>query len=125
MAAEPKLVPSGVFVNDLNTPSAREKPPVVNKTQAEETEHAEKAEHAPADLAPTKHPGAHTAWPPVSPIKAKQTTRTGEPTYWLTSSTKSSLRNATQLTGSPNEPKRLPWSTASSTSAAPQKLAFS
>ena len=43
---------SGVFVNDLNTPSAREKPPVADKTQAEEPEHAEKAEHAPTSPAP-------------------------------------------------------------------------
>ena len=37
MADERNSVPSGVFVNNLNTPSAREKLSVPNKAQAEET----------------------------------------------------------------------------------------
>ena len=57
MAVERQLVPSGVFVNDMNTPSAREKPPIVEKTPAEKTELAEKAEHAPTDPAPDQAPG--------------------------------------------------------------------
>ena len=57
MAAERKLVPSGVFVNDVNTPSAREKLPVADKTQVEETERAEKVEHAPTNPAPDRTPG--------------------------------------------------------------------
>ena len=57
MAAERKPVPSGVFVNDLNMPSAREKPPVADNTQAEESEHAEKTEYAPTDPTPDQTPG--------------------------------------------------------------------
>src|SRR6185312_15909407 len=38
MAAEHKPVPSGVFVNDLNAPSARERLPATNKAKTEETE---------------------------------------------------------------------------------------
>ena len=57
MAAERQSVPSGVFVNDLNMPSTREKPPVVDKTPAEKTEHVEKGEHAPTDPAPDQAPG--------------------------------------------------------------------
>ena len=52
MAAERKPAPSGIFVNDLITPSAQEKPSTTNKARAEETEHAEKTEHAPSDPAP-------------------------------------------------------------------------
>jgi len=52
MAAERKPAPSGVFVNDLNVPSAREKSSIVDKTRVEETEHVENTEHAPSDLAP-------------------------------------------------------------------------
>ena len=52
MAVELKMARSGVFINDLNTPSAREKSPTTNKTRAEEIEHAEKTEHAPSDPAP-------------------------------------------------------------------------
>ena len=57
MAAERKPAPSGVFVNDLNAPSAREKSPTADKTRAEETEHAKKTEHAPSDPAPDQTPG--------------------------------------------------------------------
>jgi hypothetical protein len=52
MAAERKPAPSGVFVNDLNAPSAREKQPTADRTKIEEAEHAEKIEHAPSDPAP-------------------------------------------------------------------------
>ena len=52
MAAERKPAPSGVFINDLNTPSTREKSLTIDKTQADEIEHAEKIEHAPSDPAP-------------------------------------------------------------------------
>ena len=51
-AAERKPAPSGVFVNDLNVSSAREKSSIVDKTRVEETEHVENTEHAPSDLAP-------------------------------------------------------------------------
>ena len=37
MVAERKLVSSSVFVNDLSTPSAREKPSAADKTRTEET----------------------------------------------------------------------------------------
>jgi hypothetical protein len=47
---------SGVFGNDLSTPSAREKPSAADKTRTEETEHAEKIEHAPTDPAPDQTP---------------------------------------------------------------------
>ena len=57
MAAERQSVPNGVFVNDLNTPSAREKPPTADRSKAEETEQAGKTEHAPSDLAPDQIPG--------------------------------------------------------------------
>ena len=53
MAAERKPVPSGVFVNDLAAPSAREKPSTTDKAWAEETDHAKKIEHGPSDPAPT------------------------------------------------------------------------
>ena len=58
MAAERKPVPNGVFVNDLNASSAREKQSAANWTKTEETEHAEKTEHAPSDPAPDQIPGA-------------------------------------------------------------------
>ena len=54
MAVERKPVPSGVFVNDLNMPSVREKPPTADKTLAGKTEHAVKIEHAPTDPAPDR-----------------------------------------------------------------------
>jgi len=38
MAAERKPAPSGVFVNDLNAPSAREKQPAADRTKAEEAD---------------------------------------------------------------------------------------
>ena len=60
MAAERKPAPSGVFVNDLNAPSARYKQPAVDKTKIEETERAGKIEHAPSDPAPDQIPGAPT-----------------------------------------------------------------
>ena len=108
MAAERKPAPNGIFINDLTAPSARENPSTVHKTRAEETKHAEKAENAPTDPAPDQTPGGPQCLAPLSPTKAKQTTRTGDPTYWLTSSTKSSLRNKMQLAGSPDEPKHSP-----------------
>ena len=61
MAAERKPVPSGVFVNDLTTPSTREKPPTADKMRAEKTELAEKTECSPSDPAPDQTPGAHYA----------------------------------------------------------------
>ena len=57
MAAECQSVPCGVFVGNLNMPSAREKPSVPDMAQAEETKRAEKAEHAPTDPAPDQTPG--------------------------------------------------------------------
>ena len=51
MAAERKSTPSGIFINDLTSPSAREKPSTVDKTRAEETE------HAPSYPAPDQAPG--------------------------------------------------------------------
>ena len=57
MAAERKPAPNGIFVNDLNAPSAREKQPAANRTKTEETEHAEKTEHAPSNPAPDQIPG--------------------------------------------------------------------
>ena len=57
MATERKPGPSGIFVNDLNAPLAREKLLNTDKTRAEETEHAEKTEHAPSDPAPDQIPG--------------------------------------------------------------------
>ena len=57
MAAEHKPSPSGVFVNDLNAPSAREKEPAAVRAKTEEAEHAQKTEHAPSDPAPDQTPG--------------------------------------------------------------------
>ena len=56
MAAERKPAPNGVFVNDLNAPSAREKQPAADRTKTEETRHAKKTENAPSDLAPDQIP---------------------------------------------------------------------
>ena len=52
MAAERKPAPSGVFINDLNVPSACERQPATDKAKIEETENAQKTEHAPSDPAP-------------------------------------------------------------------------
>ena len=52
MAAKRKPAPNGIFVNDLNAPSAREKQPAVDRTKTGEAEHAEKIEHTPSDSAP-------------------------------------------------------------------------
>ena len=60
MVAERKPAPSGVFFNDLNAPSEREKSPIADKTRAEEIDHVEKTEHAPSDPAPDQIPGAPT-----------------------------------------------------------------
>ena len=60
MAAERKPAPNGVFINDLNAPSAREKQPAADKTKIGETEHAEETEHAPSDPAPDQTPGGPT-----------------------------------------------------------------
>ena len=57
MAAERQPVPSGVFVNDLNTPSAQGKPQIAEKTPTEKTEHVGKTEHAPTNPAPDQAPG--------------------------------------------------------------------
>ena len=57
MAAERKPAPNGIFVNNVNAPSAREKQPVMNRNKIEETEHAEKIEQAPSDPAPDQIPG--------------------------------------------------------------------
>ena len=57
MAAERKPVPSGVFVNNLNAPSAREKQLAADRAKIEEAEHAQKTEHAPSDPAPDQVPG--------------------------------------------------------------------
>ena len=77
MAVERQLVPSGVFVNDMNTPSAREKPPIVEKTPAEKTELAEKAEHAPTDPAPDQAPGG-----PQCPATSQRDPGQGDNTDW-------------------------------------------
>ena len=60
MAAERKPAPSGVFVNDLNAPSAREKQPIADRAKTKEAEHAQKTEHAPSDPAPDQVPGGPT-----------------------------------------------------------------
>jgi len=52
MAAERKPAPNGIFVNDLNAPSTRQKQPAADRTKTEETGRAEKTEHAPSDPAP-------------------------------------------------------------------------
>jgi len=51
MAAECKTAPNGVFVNNLNAPSAREKQAATDRTKIGETE------HAPSDPAPDQVPG--------------------------------------------------------------------
>ena len=56
MAAERMPAPNGVFVNDLNVPSMREKQPATDSTKTEETGCTEKTEHAPSDLAPDQIP---------------------------------------------------------------------
>ena len=60
MAAECKPAPSGVFVNDLNAPSAQEKQLAADRAKTEEAEHAQKPEHAPSDPAPDQVPGGPT-----------------------------------------------------------------
>ena len=60
MAAERKPAPNGVFVNDLNAPSAREKQPAADRAKTEEAEHEQKIEHAPSDPAPDQVPGGPT-----------------------------------------------------------------
>ena len=60
MAAERKPAPNGIFVNDLNAPSAREKQPAADRAKTEETGRAEKTEHAPSDPAPDQIPGGPT-----------------------------------------------------------------
>ena len=60
MAAERKPAPSSVFINDLKVPSARERQPAVDKAKTEETEHAQKTEHAPSEPAPDQTPGGPT-----------------------------------------------------------------
>ena len=60
MADERNLVPSGVFVNNLNVLLAREKQPAADRAKTEEAEHAQKTEHAPSDPAPDQVPGGPT-----------------------------------------------------------------
>jgi hypothetical protein len=60
MVAERKPAPNGVFVNDLNVPSAHERQPAVDNAKTEEIERAQKTEHAPSDLAPDQTPGGPT-----------------------------------------------------------------
>ena len=60
MAAERKPAPNGVFINDLNAPSARERQPAADKAKTEETERAQKIEHSPSDPAPDQTPGGPT-----------------------------------------------------------------
>jgi len=60
MAAERKPAPSGVFVNDLNAPSAHERQPAADKAKTEEVEHAQKTEHGPSEPAPDQTPGDPT-----------------------------------------------------------------
>ena len=60
IAAERKPAPSSVFINDLNMTSARERQPTADKAKIEETEHAQKIEHAPSDPAPDQTPGGPT-----------------------------------------------------------------
>ena len=60
MAAERKPAPIGVFVNDLNAPSAQEKQPTTDRAKIEEAEHAQKIEHAPSDPAPDQVPRGPT-----------------------------------------------------------------
>ena len=60
MAAEHKPALSGVFVNDMNAPSAREKQLAADRTKTGETEHAEKIEHTPSDPAPDQEPKGPT-----------------------------------------------------------------
>ena len=57
IAAERKPAPNGVFINNLNAPSAREKQPAADRAKTEEAEHAQKIEHAPSDPAPDQIPG--------------------------------------------------------------------
>ena len=61
----------------------------------------------PPTQLPTRYPGAQLVYLRDNPTQAWQTTQTGEPTYWLMSSRKSSLRNTTQLAGLPDVPKYL------------------
>ena len=96
MVAERKPAPNGVFVNDLNARSARQKQPAVDKTKTGETEHAEKIEHTPSDPAPDQVPGGPTCLARDNLTQTRQTQHIGEPTYWLISFTKSSPRIATQ-----------------------------
>ena len=60
MAAKRKPAPNGIFGNDLNALSVREKQPAADRTKTKETGetgHAEKIEHAPSDPAPDQIPG--------------------------------------------------------------------
>ena len=105
MAAERKPTPSGIFVNDLNAPSARERQPAADNTKTVEIEHAEKIEHAPSDPAPDQVPGAQPVSLRDNPTQTRQMPQIGEPTYWLISYTKSSPRIAMQPVASPDEPR--------------------
>ena len=71
MAAEHKPAPSGVFINDLNAPSACERQPAADKAKIEETEHAQKTEHAPPTQPPTRHLGAQPVSPRDNPTQAR------------------------------------------------------
>ena len=52
--------PPSIFINDLNAPSVRERQLAADKAKIEETEHAQKIEHAPSDPAPDQTPGGPT-----------------------------------------------------------------
>ena len=60
IAAERKPAPSGVFVNDLNAQSMRERQQATDKAKTEEAEHAQKIEHTPSDPAPDQTPRGPT-----------------------------------------------------------------
>ena len=77
MAAERKPAPSGIFINDLNTPSAHERQPAVDKAKTKETEHAQKIEHAPSDPAPDQIPGG-----PICLATGQSDTNQADNTNW-------------------------------------------
>ena len=99
MAAERKPAPNGVFINDLNAPSAREKQPAADKAKTEEAEHAQKQSTLPPIQPPTRYPGAQPVSLRGNPTRARQTPQIGESTYWLIFFRKSSPRTVTQPLG--------------------------
>ena len=99
MAAERKVAPNGIFVNNLNVPSARERQLAADKAKIEEAEHAQKQSTLSPIQPPTRYPGAQPVSLRDNPTQTRQTPQIGEPTYWLIFFTKSSLRIATQPAG--------------------------